>query len=113
MTLTYNDINTVGGKLHEGKYDLQLKYSPKTAYKISYNISQLRLAYFNVNKIIRQNFEAVEENEDRYDEFQTYLNSHTMEIAFKPITFEDLGKEVSLENMELYRLMIEDIDETN
>ena len=85
MTVTYNDINNIGGKLREGKYNLQLKYAPKTAYKISYNISQLSLAYFTVNKDVREKFSAVEESEDKYDEFQTYLNEHTLEVTFKTL----------------------------
>ena len=112
MTVTYNDINNIGGKLREGKYNLQLKYAPKTAYKISYNISQLYLAYFTVNKEIRENFSSVEESEDKYDEFQTYLNEHTLEVTFKTIALEELGEKIDIENMELYRLMIGDSNET-
>lgn len=112
MIVTYNDINNIGGKLREGKYNLQLKYTPKTAYKISYNISQLSLAYFTVNKDVREKFSAVEESEDKYDEFQTYLNEHTLEVTFKTIALEELGEKIDIENMELYRLMIGDSNET-
>nr|DAU46934.1 MAG TPA: hypothetical protein [Caudoviricetes sp.] len=113
MIVTYNDINNIGEKLREGKYNLQLKYAPKTAYKISYNISQLYLAYFKVSKEIRENFSSVEESEDKYDEFQTYLNEHTLEVTFKTIALEELGEKIDIENMELYRLMIGDSNETN
>lgn len=113
MTVTYNDINNIGGKLREGKYNLQLKYAPKTAYKISYNISQLSLAYFTVNKDVREKFSAVEESEDKYDEFQTYLNEHTLEVTFKTLNLEELGEKIDIENMELYCLMIGDSNETN
>lgn len=113
MIITYNDINNIGEKLREGKYNLQVKYAPKTAYKISYNISQLHLAYFKVNKDIREKFSSVEENEDKYDEFQTYLNEHTLEVSFKLLALEELGEKIDIENMELYRLMIGDSSETN
>ena len=55
----------------------------------------------------------MEESEDKYDEFQTYLNEHTLEITFKTIALEELGEKIDIENMELYRLMIGDSNETN
>ena len=62
---------------------------------------------------MREKFSAVEESEDKYDEFQTYLNEHTLEVTFKTIALEELGEKIDIENMELYRLMIGDSNETN
>lgn len=108
MQLSYKTISSLATNLDDKVYDMSTRFKPSVAFKISSNISEIEKASVPVNKELKEQFDDRPDGEDVYFEYEEYAASHSEEVDIMTFPAAELGESISLEMMELLRIMIEE-----